>query len=114
VKNQDAEEIFMQPGEMVAFNEVSRELTKKIVNPDIHASWKEHQLIFEETSLGEIAQTLEDIYGITVVFEDPVLATSQFTGLIPSDDIHVLLEAFTKLYNIRVTQTQDTIIFHKE
>lgn len=108
------EELFMQPGEMVAFNEVSRELTKKVVNPDIHASWKDHQLIFEEASLGEIAQTLKDIYGIAVVFEDPELATSQFTGLVPSDDIDVLLEAFTKLYNIRMTKSQDTIIFHKE
>lgn len=108
------EEIFMQPGEMVAFNEVSKALTKRLVNPDIHASWKDHQLIFEEASLGEIAHILEDAYGVAVKFENPQLAHEQFTGLVPSDDLNVLLEAFTKLYGIQVTKEQDRIIFHKE
>lgn len=108
------EEIFMQPGEMVAFNEVSKALTKSIVNPDLHASWKDHQLIFEEVSLGKIAHILEDAYGVDVKFEDPQLAQEQFTGLVPSDDLNVLLEAFTKLYGIQVTQEQHSIIFHSQ
>ncbi len=113
VKNgEKVEEIFMRPGEMVAFNEMSKALTKKMVNPDIHASWKDHQLIFEEVSLGEIARMLEDGYGVTVNFEDSQLAQEQFTGLVPSNDIDVLLEAFTKLYGIQITKKQQIITFH--
>ncbi len=108
------EEIFMKPGDMVAYNEVSKALTKKVVDPDIHASWKDHQLSFEEASLGEIARMLEDVYGVTVAFEDPQLAQEQFTGLVPSDDLAVLLEAFTKLYGIQVAKEQDTITFYSQ
>jgi ferric-dicitrate binding protein FerR (iron transport regulator) len=108
------EEIFMKPGEMVAYNEVSKALTKSVVDPDIHASWKDHHLIFEEASLGEISHMLEDVYGVIVAFEDPQLAHEQFTGLVPSDDLNVLLEAFTKLYGLQVTKKQNTIIFHSQ
>jgi transmembrane sensor len=108
------EEIFMEPGEMVAFNEMSKVLTKEVVNPDIHASWKNHQLIFEEAMLGDIACILEDDYGVVVKFEDPLLAHEQFTGLVPSDDINMLLEAFTKLYGIQITKEQNIITFHTQ
>jgi transmembrane sensor len=108
------EEIFMEPGEMVAFNEVSKALTKKVVNPDIHASWKNHQLIFEEVLLGDIASMLEDAYGVVVKFEDPQLAHEQFTGLVPSDDINMLLKAFAKLYGIQITKEQNIITFHTQ
>ena len=104
----------MLPGEMVAFNAVSKALTKKMVNPDIHASWKDHHLIFEEATLGEISRMLEDVYGVVVAFENPQLAQEQFTGLVPSDDLNVLLEAFTKLYGIQITKEQDTITFHSQ
>ena len=108
------EEIFMQPGEMVAFNELSNALTKKIVNPDTHAGWKDLKLIFEEATLGEVAQTLEDLYGIQIIFERPALAEEQFTGSVPYNDIGVILEAFTKLYDIGITRDENTIIFHEK
>ena len=108
------EEVFMQPGDMVTYNELSNMLTKRIVNPDAHASWKDQRLVFEEATLSEVARTLEDLYGIKIQFEEPALAEEQFTGLIPYDDIHVIIEAFTKLYDIEITKNQNTIIFHKK
>ena len=108
------EEIFMEPGEMVAFNEMNYALTKRIVNPDAYASWIDHKLVFEEATLREVARTLEDLYGVKIVFEEDGLAEERFTGSVPYDDIQIVLEAFIKLYDIAVIKKQDSIIFHKK
>ena len=108
------DEIYMVPGEMVAFNGLNKELVKKTVNPEVHASWKDHKLMFEEATLRQVAMTLEDLYGIKIRFEEPALADELFTGLIPYDDIDIIIEAFTKLYAIKITKYENTIIFHKK
>lgn len=108
------EEIFMEPGEMVAFNEMNYALTRRIVNPDAYASWIDHRLVFEEATLREVAQTLEDLYGVKIMFEEDGLAEEQFTGSVLYDDIQIILEAFIKLYDIEVVRNQDSIIFHKK
>ena len=108
------DEIFMLPGEMVAFNALNKALVKKTVNPAVHASWKDHKLMFEEATLRQVTMTLEDIYGIKIRFEEPALADELFTGLIPYDDIDIVIEAFTKLYDIKITKNENNIIFHKK
>jgi ferric-dicitrate binding protein FerR (iron transport regulator) len=49
-------------------------LTVDLVDPDVHLAWRNGRLIFEGTSLAEVARTLSRWYDVDVQIEDDVLA----------------------------------------
>jgi ferric-dicitrate binding protein FerR (iron transport regulator) len=67
-------------------------------------------MMFEETSLQEIAERIEATYGYKVIFADTALAARKLTGTIPSDNIDVLLLTLSKLFNLNIGKEQNQII----
>ena len=92
----ELQEVRMVPGELVAYQEETRRLTKRTTNPELHSAWKDNQLVFDNTPLGEIAQLLEDRYGYEIVFEHALAKKEAFTGTFPADRIHILLTTLQK------------------
>ena len=112
IEDQAGKEVEMQPGEMVGYSTRSREVVRKVVDPAVYASWNNNHLIFDEVPLQKVAETLEDTYGITVIFEDARLSERVFKGVFPADSVEVLLEALSDIYQVQVFQTERKIIFH--
>jgi len=106
------ENILMEQGEMVAYNRANRQLQKQVVMPETYSSWRNNELIFDKVPLGEIAKILEDNYGLEVVFEDSAMMQRQFIGSLPSDNLDILLTAFSRMYNI--SREGEKVIFQKE
>ena len=92
----ELQEVRMVPGELVAYQEETRRLTKRATNPELHSAWKDNQLVFDDTPLSEIAQLLEDRYGYDIVFEHALAKKEAFTGTFPADRIHILLTTLQK------------------
>jgi ferric-dicitrate binding protein FerR (iron transport regulator) len=99
----------MQPKDLVEFSSAGKVFLKKKVNPEEHSSWRNHKLIFNETSLQEIASVLEDNYGLTVVFKEPGFYERKFTGAIPNQDINLFLTILSQSMNMQMTKNKDTI-----
>src|SRR5690606_33504015 len=106
-------EVVMIPGELVEFSETEKKLTKKMVDVEMYTSWRNHELIFRETTLEEIAQVLKDTYGLEVIM-DTSLAKEKFTGTFASDKISVLLKAISEVHQARVTRNGQTITIDKK
>lgn len=102
--------VTMQPKDLVEFTAEKESFVKKKVNPEEHSSWRNHKLIFNETPLYQIAQVLEDTYGLEVVFDDPSLRGRRFTGAIPNRDINLLLSVLSQSMNIHMMTNNQTII----
>ena len=106
-------ELTLIPGEMVEYNKDQRIFDKKVVKTDNYISWVNNKLIFEKSTLSEIANTLKDNYGIKVVFNPGSLGDSVFTGSTPADDLDILFGSIEKLFNLNIEEENDKIIVKK-
>jgi ferric-dicitrate binding protein FerR (iron transport regulator) len=107
----DRQSVVMKPGETVEWTEQKPVLAKKSVRPERYAAWTEKRLLFEGTPLPEVAQMLEDNFGLKVTIENPALLTKTLSGEISLENEDILLQALRDLYGIRITRDGDRLQF---
>jgi ferric-dicitrate binding protein FerR (iron transport regulator) len=108
------EAIIMQPGDLVEYKEQVRTKVKNHTNPQRYSSWKRNSLQFENASFAELAQLLEDTYGVTVEIRDTSLLHQEFTGTVPSQQMDMLLEGLSQLFHLKVSHINNTVIIEKK
>ncbi len=101
--------LVMAPGDLF-FADVKRKVFyRKRVDPAKQSSWQQGKLHFDGTTLQEVAQLLEDTYGVTVVIADPALRRQTLSGTIPNNSIQTILNALSTLFDLRITQQDKRI-----
>ena len=123
VKEQEnTRQVIMKPGDLVeimkaaevvavAGQDVSSVIQQKIVDPSHHVSWKEQQLVFDETSLLEIAGILRETYGITLVLPEEKYYYEKITGTVPSGNTDELLNALALTLGMRYEKENNQVKF---
>ncbi len=101
----------LEPGDMVEYSKENNELKRQKVNPEMHSSWRNHKLTFDDTSLPELARILEDSYGLQVVISRQALLDKKITGEISAKNVDVILKAISKLLHVKVTRSGKTVYF---
>lgn len=104
----DHQKATLEPGDMVEYSD-DQELTLQKVDPEIHNSWVKQQLIFDDTSLQELAEILEDNYGLKVIINNEDLNNKRITGEISAKSATVILTAISKLFKIKVSRSGNTV-----
>jgi ferric-dicitrate binding protein FerR (iron transport regulator) len=104
-------EVVMQPGELVRLGDDGRTLVRKKVNPGQYSSWTQNRYVFDDTPLAEIAQRIEDTYGVRVVLASPGLAERTFSATIPTRNLDVLLLALSEAFGMEIEKKETQIIF---
>lgn len=107
-------EVDMKPGELVDFSTSGYKLEKKAVKPLVYTAWVEKKLVFEDATLFEIAQVLEDNYGYKTRFLHTELTALTFTGAVESGDVDLLLTILQKTFNISITKKEGNIVVSKK
>ncbi len=108
--DQPSPEVIMLPGEMVEYADSKAKFVKKQVDPELYTSWRENELIFVRTPLSDIAQMLEDNYGLQLVFQTPDIKQKRFTGSSPADSVHLLFHTWEQLFGLQITKSGKQII----
>lgn len=101
------QDITMQPGDLVDVADTG--YTQKQVDVAQRISWTNNELVFDGTTLAEIAQLLEDNYGLTVRLADPTLASKQFRGRAPADDPENLMKQLQKVFQLTIERQRNHI-----
>lgn len=104
----DGREIKMNPGDFIEMNAYER-LQKKDVNPDNITAWTEKKLVFENTPMENAAVMIEDIYGVKIILGDDKAKTIVLTGLMPNDNLDVLLASIEASMGCRITKNGSNI-----
>lgn len=104
------QKVFMEPGEFVEYSERKHTITKRKVDPAFYSSWKDNKLMFDRTPLRDIAMVLKDNYGMNLVFEDASLANKKFTGMVPANEVGLLISTLKKLYDLDIANQNNEII----
>ncbi|HAK78246.1 MAG TPA: hypothetical protein DCR35_14410 [Runella sp.] len=74
----------LRPGDMVEFRADTRSLTQRKVRTELYSSWQQNIWILDGEAMSDVAQRIEDNFGIEVSFENPALANEKISGTIPS------------------------------
>ncbi len=107
------QEIFMEPGDMVAYSLTNNLLDRKKVNPETYTSWRNKILVFEESRLDEIGAVLHDNYGYVLTFQDPEIAKFRFTTKLSANEIDLLFPMLEESFNLKIIQNDKHITMEK-
>lgn len=105
--------IVMQPGDWVEYQSNQRKLIRKTVNADTYSSWTANKWILEKTSLQQVADRIEETFGIEVTVSDTQLARESMSGVIPVLHLDETLEVLAATYNVQIQQQNNLIIITK-
>jgi ferric-dicitrate binding protein FerR (iron transport regulator) len=70
-------------------------------------AWQRQELVFDNQSLGQVAQTLTRYYGTPVALSRPELANCRFTGTFQQAQLPQVLRVVSLSANLSVTQSAD-------
>jgi ferric-dicitrate binding protein FerR (iron transport regulator) len=102
----------MQPGDQVEYLKDRRKLTRKAVRPEVYSSWTRNVWILDGMPLSEVTQRMEETYGLKVRIADRALAAEKMTGVVPANNLNVLLEGLATIFQMQVERQDQTIILH--
>jgi ferric-dicitrate binding protein FerR (iron transport regulator) len=108
IRTKDGSETKMVPGEFVELSD--KQLEKKAVKEETVLAWKEKKILFNDTPLTEVIAKIKEHYGEEVVIEDEQLARKTVTGMMPNDNLDVLLKSLEATLEATVVRKDGRIM----
>ena len=104
---EEGRELKMIPGDFVEYRRAT--LEKKPVKNDSVLAWKDHKLVFNNTPLRDLIQIIREHYGVSVTTAGEVEEKTIY-GILPNDNLDVLLQALEATGDFVVVRHGDNII----
>ena len=104
----NGEEIKMQPGDFVQIDHQT--LEKKKANEESILAWKDNRILFDSTPIREAARMIAEHYGIQVTVADDVPATKALGGMMPNNNLDILLRSIEATNEYRIIRKDTEII----
>ena len=104
----------MKPGDLVEVSEDDKKVTKRVVNPEKYAAWTQDVLLFDNVSLREVFEVIQDTYGYHVTVEDQGIEEKMFEAEIASGDIDLIIEILAKSFNLEITKRNNELLITKK
>ena len=101
--------LVLKPGEMVQFRKEPSEYQLQRVEAGLYSSWKDHKLVFKNTSLREVAAILQDTYGLETEASHPELLDREISGSVPTDNVDLLLQGIAEASAVTITRDGDLL-----
>lgn len=110
-EEQKEKKLILQPGDLFTAPANGSAKVEHIPNPENLSAWKDHEFLFDGTSLSEIAGMIKDDFGLVIHFENPGLASRRITGSFHADTAVELLDVIAQLLNIHYNIREGTVVF---
>jgi transmembrane sensor len=108
LRTHDGKEIHMKPGDFVKLENNMPSLQN--ADQDRILAWKQSRLDFEKTPINEVAKIISRHYGIKVTVSDKAVGESTISGIMPNDNLDVLIQALEGTGHYKVTKANNEII----
>ncbi|MFC5410997.1 FecR family protein [Larkinella bovis] len=109
LKDTHAKPLTILPGDVVTVSEKGTFQVQSRQELAPYTAWKNHLFVFEATPLQDITAQIKDIFGVSILLSDDELAHRTLTGAFEAETADELVQALTKVMNLRQVQ-QDTVI----
>jgi ferric-dicitrate binding protein FerR (iron transport regulator) len=103
--------VVLKPNQMATWQNNSKKITTKEVDPSFYAAWTKGELAFKDTPFSTIAKIIQRTYDVEIINENAVLAKQNFTGTIKISDSSVenILELLKRDTPFQYSIKQNTI-----
>lgn len=108
IRTKDGNETRMVPGDFVELSD--KQLERKAVKEETVLAWKDKKILFNDTPLTEVVDKIKEHYGEQVVIEDEQLARKTVTGMMPNDNLDVLLKSLEATLEATVVRKDGRIM----
>jgi len=108
IRTKAGKTLTMRPGDFVAFDPVV--LEKRTGCKDMLLAWKDQKLILDHTSISQLATMISDLYGTPVVLEGDSIADRKISGILPNNNLDILLQALEATAEYDVARDEHSII----
>ncbi len=96
--------INMVPGELIDIPANTKQpIVRRRVEPAVYSAWTKRQFIFDNTTLGEMADLLTHDLGYRIEFADTTLQDRRMTIHLPTRDPDILLAAIAEANDLTVS-----------
>lgn len=102
----NAKPVIMKPGEMATVINNFQPIQLKMVKPELYAVWRESVVTLDDKTVLEIAEMLEDTYGITLTFEDSSILSKKLSGKLIIKSTDDFVENFATILDVKVQPTE--------
>lgn len=108
VKSGNGNEIRMVPGDYVEF--ANNETKRKLIKNDSLLAWKDQRLVFDNTPLSQVIRIIREHYGVEVKLSTDTLGYKTISGVLPNDNLDILLQAINATNDLEVSHKNGDII----
>ncbi|MEZ5038482.1 MAG: FecR domain-containing protein [Saprospiraceae bacterium] len=100
----------LKPGDFVVYSNTRKTIVNRLNElPEVHASWKDGDLIMED--LPEVIfQKIEELYGVEVQINQQVLPEQIKRVAIPKDKLEIVIPILETTLNIKIKQKENLLI----
>ncbi len=106
------DDIIMKPGDFVQF--ANNGLEKKKIVKDDYLAWTQNKLVFDNTNIADVAGMIHDHYGIEVRISGDNIEQKTITGIMPNDNLQVLLDALEATQEFTIKREPHLIIIENK
>ena len=101
----------MTPGDFIAYSPKNKKIIEnKKLRTDLPGSWRSGVLSIKEKTIGQIAEKIEEIYGIQVHIEKKELAKEIRTIAIPIDRLEIAIPILETTLKASIERKQNQLI----
>lgn len=108
IRTKDGKETKLAPGDFVEL--FNSQLAKKPMKEEAVLAWREKKIVFDNTPLSEVIKQIKEHYGENVTIADEALAQKTITGMMPNDNLDVLLKSLEAILECTVVREDGRII----
>ena len=106
--------VILDPGEKGTYTNTSKALTKSINTDPNFLSWKTRELVFNETSLGEVIKQINKVYRVQVKTDLPVTDTLLLNARFERESLDFILEVISATHGLKVEKNAGNYLLKKE
>lgn len=107
IRSANAKDLSMVPGEFVEFGQNGTQ--KRSIRYDSLLAWKDRRIVFDNTPIKEVVVIIREHYGVKVQLADDQVGNKTISGMLPNDNLDVLLQAMDATNDLEVVRHDNEI-----
>ncbi len=111
LKHQEGQTM-MEPGDLVSYSAADQRIitSNKKESQNLHTSWKNGVLVFDDTPLRDVLLKIEEMYGIEIKLKDETHYDRPITTGLPVKELKIVLPMLARAMNLNIVKEGDLYI----
>lgn len=105
--------LLLRPGQTAELPADKPVISIRPTTDPVLANWRNGRLTFRNASLAELRQRVQEVYGLTLVFDGDGWEDTEYTGELPFQDVTLSVRILAETFGADVTREKDRLILRK-